>query len=89
MPLLAAPALFARKLNTVGVQLYTLRSVLPEKPLETLKALERLGYTEVEAVADGLEKIWPSFQQTSLKPVSLHIQTALFTRTPGETARCP
>jgi sugar phosphate isomerase/epimerase len=82
LPLLAAPALFARKLKTVGVQLYTLRSVLPEKPLETLKALEQMGYQEVEAVANGLDKIWPSLQQTSLKPVSIHIDTALFTRTP-------
>ena len=82
LPLLAAPALFARKLNTVGVQLYTLRTVLPQKPLETLQALEKMGYREVEAVADGLEKIWPSLQQTSLKPVSIHIQTAMFTRTP-------
>ncbi len=62
--------------------MYTLRSVLPEKPLETLKALEQLGYKEVEAVANGLDKIWPSLQQTSLKPVSIHIDTALFTRTP-------
>jgi sugar phosphate isomerase/epimerase len=82
MPLLAASALHARKLNPIGVQLYTLRNVLPEKPLETLKALEQLGYREIEAVADGLDKIWPSLQQTSLKPVSIHIQTPLFTRTP-------
>jgi sugar phosphate isomerase/epimerase len=82
LPLLAAPALFARKLNVVGVQLYTLRSVLPEKPLENLKALEQIGYREVEAVANGLDKIWPSLQQTSLKPVSIHIDTPLFTRTP-------
>jgi sugar phosphate isomerase/epimerase len=82
LPLLAAPALSARKLNAVGVQLYTLRSVLPEKPLENLKALEQIGYREVEAVATGLDKIWPALQQTSLKPVSIHIETALFTRTP-------
>jgi sugar phosphate isomerase/epimerase len=82
LPLLAAPALFGRTLKNIGVQLYTLRTVLPQKPLETLKALEQLGYKEVEAVSNGLDKIWPSLQQTSLKPVSLHIDTALFTRTP-------
>jgi sugar phosphate isomerase/epimerase len=84
LPLLAAPVVFARTLNSVGVQLYTLRSVLPEKPLETLKALEQIGYREVEAVSSGLDKIWPSLQQTSLKPVSIHIDTALFTRTPDQ-----
>lgn len=82
LPLLAAPALFGRTLKNVGVQLYTLRSVLPEKPLETLKALEQMGFKEVEAVSNGLDKIWPALQQTSLKPVSIHIETALFTRSP-------
>lgn len=82
LPLLAAPAAFARTLSPIGVQLYTLRGVLPAKPLETLQALEKAGYREVEAVSNGLEAIWPSLKQTSLKPVSLHIDTALFTRTP-------
>jgi sugar phosphate isomerase/epimerase len=80
LPLLAAPAAFARTLDPIGVQLYTLRAVLPEKPLETLKALEQIGYREVEAVANGLDKIWPALQQTSLKPVSIHLDTAMFTR---------
>lgn len=79
-PLLATPLVFPRTLNPVGVQLYTLRSVIPEKPLETLRALEQIGFREVEAVANGLERIWPSLQQTSLKPISIHLDTALFMR---------
>lgn len=75
----AAP-LLSRTLKTVGVQLYTLRTVLPEKPADTLKALEEIGYREVEAVANSLEKIWPDLKQTKLKPVSIHLDTALFTR---------
>jgi hypothetical protein len=39
------PALAAR-LKTVGVQLYTLRNVINDKPLETLQALEQLGFRE-------------------------------------------
>jgi sugar phosphate isomerase/epimerase len=79
VPLLAAPA-FSRTLNPVGVQLYTLRNVLPEKPMETLRAVEEIGYREVEAVANGIDRIWPSLQKTSLKPVSVHLDTVLFTR---------
>jgi Sugar phosphate isomerases/epimerases len=80
--LLAASAapLRARTLPVIGVQLYTLRNVLPEKPLETLRALEEIGFQEVEAVGGDLDKIWPSLKQTSLKPTSLHLNTALFTR---------
>ena len=76
----SASALHARTLKTIGVQLYTVRSILPQKPLETLQAIEKIGYREVEATADGLDKIWPALKQTSLKAVSLHMNTALFTR---------
>ena len=68
----------AAKLKTIGAQLYTLRGVLPKQPLETLKALEALGYQEVEAVAGGLPQIWDALRQTKLKPVSVHLDTALF-----------
>lgn len=76
----AAALSFARTLKVVGVQLYTLRNVLPQKPLETLKALEQIGFREAEVIQGGIDQIWPSLKQTSLKPVSLHMDTALFTR---------
>jgi sugar phosphate isomerase/epimerase len=78
--LAAASASHARTLKVVGVQLYTVRSVLPEKPLETLRALDQIGYREAECTAAGLDKIWPALKQTALKPVGLHMDTALFTR---------
>ena len=80
LALLAASAAYGRTLPSIGVQLYTLRTVLPDKPLETLQALEKMGYKEVEAVGNSLDKVWPSLHQTSLKPVSLHLDTAMFTR---------
>jgi sugar phosphate isomerase/epimerase len=82
LALAAAPALplSARTLKTVGVQLYTVRSVIDDKPLGTLKEIEEIGYREVEVVAGNMEKIWPSLQQTKLRPVSAHLDTALFTR---------
>lgn len=78
---LAAAAAQARTLKTIGVQLYTVRSILPEKPLETLKALEQIGFREAEFTAAGIDKVWPALKETpSLKPVSLHMDTSLFTR---------
>jgi sugar phosphate isomerase/epimerase len=70
----------ARTLSAVGVQLYTLRNVLPQNPLEVLREVERIGYREVELTADDLERVYAAVKQTSLKPVSIHLTTALFTR---------
>lgn len=75
----AVPSL-ARTLKPIGVQLYTVRSILPEKPAETLKALEQIGFREAEAVYNVLDKIWPDLKQTAMKPVSVHLDTPLFTR---------
>ncbi len=76
----SALPLSAKALDSVGVQLYTVRRILPKKPLETLKAIEQIGYREVEATADNIDSIWPSLRQTSLKPVSEHLDTELFLR---------
>jgi sugar phosphate isomerase/epimerase len=77
-----AASLHARALPTVGVQLYTVRRVLPGKPLETLRAIEQIGYREVECTADRLDGIWPSLKQTSLKAVSVHLDEQLFIHQP-------
>jgi len=74
-----AASAYGRTLKTIGVQLYTVRSILPEKPLETLKAIDQIGYREAECTAAGLDKIWDALKQTSLNPVSLHMDTSLFT----------
>ncbi|MBC7927553.1 MAG: TIM barrel protein [Bryobacteraceae bacterium] len=75
-----APALSARTLKTVGVQLYTVRSVIGEKTEETIKALEAVGFREAECVYGNLDKVWKVLKQTSIKPVSLHLETQMFTK---------
>jgi sugar phosphate isomerase/epimerase len=77
---LSAFSTFARTLKVVGVQLYTVRDILPKKPLETLRAIEQIGYREVEVTADNLDAIWPSLKQTSLKAISAHLDPELFIR---------
>ncbi|MBA3973266.1 MAG: hypothetical protein C0504_03485 [Candidatus Solibacter sp.] len=78
----AALPLQAKKLKSIGAQLYTLRSILPKQPLETLKALEAMGYTEVEAVSGDLPRIWDALKQTKLKPVSVHLDAGAFLSAP-------
>jgi sugar phosphate isomerase/epimerase len=76
----SALPLTAARLKTVGVQLYTLRNIIDDKPLEVLQALEQTGFRECEVIQGNMEKIWPALKQTKLKPVSLHLSTPLFTR---------
>ena len=75
-----ASALKARKLQTIGAQLYTVRNILPDKPHETLQAIEKIGYREVEVVGATMATIWPALKQTKLRAVSVHLDTLLFTR---------
>ncbi len=70
----------ARTLKTIGVQLYTVRTVLPQNPLEVLRALDQIGYREAELTMDNLDRVSAALKQTSLKPVSLHLDSALFVR---------
>src|SRR5689334_10597172 len=65
-------------LKTVGVELYTVRSLLPQRAVETFEELDRIGYREAEMSSANLDKMWAAFQQTKLKPVAMHVDTALF-----------
>ena len=70
----------AAQLKTLGVQLYTVRSVLPHKPRETLDAIRAIGYQEVEATYAGLDDLWPALQASGLKPVSIHLDSQSVTQ---------
>jgi len=69
-----------RQLQTVGVQLYTVRTVLPQKPAEVLEAIDEIGFQEAEATFDGLDAIWQALVATRLKPVSIHLSSTLVTK---------
>jgi len=66
----AAPA---AQLKDIGVQLYTVRTILPQKPEETLRDIRAIGYREIEATLAGFDKIWPAVQAAGLRPVSMHL----------------
>ena len=79
-----ASRLRAKSLTDIGVQLYTVRSVLPQKAAETMRAIESIGYREIEATWAGLDQIWPAIQATHLKPVSCHLDSKMVTQGPED-----
>lgn len=66
--------------SNLGVQLYTVRNVIGKDPAATLQAIQKIGYTEIEAIYASLDEIWPALKQTSLQPVSVHIDEAMFVK---------
>jgi len=64
--------------SNLGVQLYTVRDTIEKDPLKDLKAIEAIGYGEVEVVYASLEKIWPALKETKLKAVSAHVDSEFF-----------
>jgi sugar phosphate isomerase/epimerase len=79
-----ASTLPAKTLGTIGVQLYTVRGVLPEKPAETLRAIDAIGYREIEGTQGLLDKIVPALEGTKLKPVSIHLDSKVVTQGTGD-----
>ncbi|HEY6989042.1 MAG TPA: sugar phosphate isomerase/epimerase [Bryobacteraceae bacterium] len=62
----------------LGVELYTVRNIITKNPAEVLKAIQQIGYKEVEAVYASLGDIGAALKDSGLKPVSVHLDTALF-----------
>jgi sugar phosphate isomerase/epimerase len=77
----------AAELKEIGVQLYTVRGVLPQKPAETLKAIRAIGYTSIEGTLAGFDKLWPDVQASGLKPVSMHLDAKLVLDRSDDLAR--
>ena len=75
------------RLKTIGVQLYTVRTVMPKAPLETLKAIRAIGYQEIEATFAGFDKLWPDVQASGLKPVSMHLDAKMVSQGGDELSR--
>lgn len=69
----------AKALQNIGVQLYTVRNLLPKDAPGTLKAIADLGYKKVEVIGRNLDQLAPALQRVGLKPVSMHVEAALVT----------
>lgn len=65
-------------LQTIGVQLYTVRNVILSDPAGTLQKIEHIGYREAEVIWASMDGIWDALKQTKLRPVSIHMDSQLF-----------
>jgi sugar phosphate isomerase/epimerase len=57
----------------LGVQVYTVRSLMPEKGAETLRAIAGIGYKEVEIGFEDARKYSAVLKETGLKATGSHI----------------
>ncbi len=67
-----APTTFSKDL---GAQLYTVRTVFPDKMKETLQAIADIGYKEVEMLQANLDTVPPLASEMGLKAVSMHLDS--------------
>src|ERR1700726_1321778 len=65
--------------NNLGVQLYTVRNIITKNQAAVLKAIQDIGYTEVEVIFYNLHQIWSALKETKLKAVSAHVGEKAFT----------
>lgn len=83
----AAASLFGKKKGMfekpLGVQLYTLRFVLPNDADNVLKAVADIGYKEVEVLRKDMWAQKPIYDKYGLKPVSGHFETPILTKGPA------
>lgn len=75
------------QLKDIGVQLYTVRTVLPQKPAEILNGIRAIGYTQIEGTLAGFDKIWPAVQASGLRPVSMHLDADLVNKRSDDLPR--
>jgi sugar phosphate isomerase/epimerase len=71
---LIAPKMFAAFDRPLGVQVYTVRSLMGSKGEETLRAIAAIGYKEVEINFDDAKKYAAVLKETGLKATGSHIQ---------------
>jgi len=76
LTLTALPAAWNKPL---GVQLYTVRTLLPKEPRETLEAIAKMGYTEVEPGRASMDKLAPFLKEFKLATPSVGFDTPLVT----------
>ncbi len=71
---LTIPKMFAAFSRPLGVQTYTVRSLMPAKGEATLRAIAAIGYKEVEITFDEAKKYAAVLKETGLRATGSHIQ---------------
>lgn len=72
----------------IGVELYTVRTVITKQPDETLKRIADIGYAEVEAGRESLDQLVPICRNLGLKVPACHMEIPIITgKWPGGAAK--
>jgi sugar phosphate isomerase/epimerase len=71
---LTVPKMFAAFNRPLGVQIYTVRSLMAAKGAETLRAIAAIGYKEVEIGLDDAQKFAAVLKETGLRVTGSHIE---------------
>lgn len=69
-----------------GLQLYTLRTLMRDKPGETLAAAAAIGYREIEVLQQSLDRDMPFVKAAGLEAPSMHMPSSVVM---GETGAKP
>ena len=80
--LAAAGVAFGKKGKALGVQLYTIRGLVPAKAREAIQALSQIGFKEAETIRATHAIVLPLCKEFGIKPVAAHFDLSLIT---GET----
>jgi sugar phosphate isomerase/epimerase len=80
LPLAHASRASAQKMpRTFGVQLYTVRGRIAKERKETLEAIARIGYREVEVLRADMATTVPAARRVGLTAPSAHIEAPIVT----------
>lgn len=69
--------------STLGVQFYTVRTLLDGDASRAVRKLAEIGYREVERLEHHLDRVVPLVRDVGLMPVSVHVE-GLSARAGGE-----
>ncbi len=78
----ALPLMAAKFTQPLGVQLYTVRMLMPKDPRGTLAAIAGMGYQFVEPGRGQLEQLEPHLQELKLSTPSVGLELPLVTGRP-------
>jgi sugar phosphate isomerase/epimerase len=80
VPIAGASLAFAKPPRPLGVELYTVRSIVGKEPERVLKAIADIGYTEVEGYnRQQMIDEMPIIRRNNLRAPSCHVETPLIT----------
>jgi sugar phosphate isomerase/epimerase len=70
---------YGKREQPLGVQLYTVREIVVQRPREILSSIAEIGYREVEMLRSQITAVAPYLKRVGLRPVSVHFETPLIT----------